>query len=201
MKMGSIVRIFYRITIIKLHHRISSTNHHHVMTLARISLTLSRHFSCRNFGKELVILFHRTAAAPCGHVVSIIKRSSTGDSLSFGSTTNTASTGPFRSSPWWHTYLVPSTTSQDPRATNARAGLTGTGHTQLSSSRHFICKPTLSTSPYLQSHKPYQTYFITTLQLNLTKPFQLSELCELLFELLLTHSLFIPFGVKPCLLL
>ena len=53
----------------------------------------------RNFGKELVILFHQTAAAPWGHVASIIKRSSTGDSLSFGSTTNTVSTGPFRSSP------------------------------------------------------------------------------------------------------
>ena len=43
---------------------------------------------CRNFGKELVILFHLTVAAPWGHVASIIKRSSTGDSLSFGSTTN-----------------------------------------------------------------------------------------------------------------
>ena len=36
-----------------------------------------------------MILFHRTAAAPWGHVVSIIKRSSTGDSLSFGSTPTT----------------------------------------------------------------------------------------------------------------
>ena len=37
---------------------------------------------CTNFVKELVILFHRTAAAPWGHVASIIKRSSTGDSSS-----------------------------------------------------------------------------------------------------------------------
>ena len=29
---------------------------------------------CRNFGKELVILFHRSAAAPWGHVASIIKK-------------------------------------------------------------------------------------------------------------------------------
>ena len=116
---------------------------------------------------------------------------------------------------------------RDPRATNARAEFKGTGHTQLSSSRHFICKLTLPNlhnplylhKPYqthftftnlikptlpsqtlsnpLYLHKPYQTYFITTLQLNLTKPFQLSEPCELLFELLLTHSLFIPLGVKP----
>ena len=38
---------------------------------------------CGNFVKELVILFHRTAAAPWGHVAYIIKRSSTGDSLFF----------------------------------------------------------------------------------------------------------------------
>ena len=42
----------------------------------------------RNFGKELVILFHRSAAAPFGHEASIIKKSPTGDSLSFGSTTH-----------------------------------------------------------------------------------------------------------------
>ena len=50
---------------------------------------------CRNFGKELVILFHRTAAAPWGHVASIIKRSSTGDSPSFGSTPTTVSNRSF----------------------------------------------------------------------------------------------------------
>ena len=43
---------------------------------------------CRNFSKELVILFHQSAAAPWGHVTSIVKKSPTGDSLSFGSTTN-----------------------------------------------------------------------------------------------------------------
>ena len=31
-------------------------------------------FNCRNFVKELVILFHRTAVAPWGHVASIIKK-------------------------------------------------------------------------------------------------------------------------------
>ena len=38
--------------------------------------------NCRNFVKELVILFHRTAVAPWGHVASIIKKSYTGDSSS-----------------------------------------------------------------------------------------------------------------------
>ena len=148
---------------------------------------------CRNFGKEPVILFPRTAAAPRGHMASIIKRSSTGDSLSlsFGSTTNTVNTGPFRSSPLT-AYLFGTFHTRDPRATNARAELKGTGHIQLSSSRH------LSANPFYPT-LPYQTYF--TLQLNLTKPYHLSESCELFFELLLTHSLFIPFGVKPCLLL
>ena len=42
----------------------------------------NKNIYCRNFGKELVMLFHRTAAAPWGHVASIIKRSSTRDSLS-----------------------------------------------------------------------------------------------------------------------
>ena len=117
-----------------------------------------------------MILFHRTAAAPWGHVASIIKRSSTGDSLSFGSTPTTVSTGPFRSSPL--TVCVFGTFHhRDPRATNARAEFKGTGHTQLSSSRHFICKPTLPTyllhplclhnliKPYNLTTKPYKTYF------------------------------------------
>ena len=43
--------------------------------------------SCRNFVKELMILFHRTAAAPWGHVAPIIKKSSTGDSSSFSTPT------------------------------------------------------------------------------------------------------------------
>ena len=73
-----------------------------------------------------MILFHWTAAAPWGHVASIIKRSSTGDSLFL--LPLLLAGGPFRSSSWRHTYLVPST-SQDPRATSARAELKGTGHT------------------------------------------------------------------------
>ena len=42
---------------------------------------------CRNFVKELVILFHRTAAAPWGHVASIIKKSPTRDSSSISTPT------------------------------------------------------------------------------------------------------------------
>ena len=149
---------------------------------------------CRNFGKELVILFHRTAAAPWGHVASIIKRRSTGDSLPLSLSLlvplpTLLAQVLFVAAPWRHTYLVPFTI-RDPRATNARAEFKGTGYTQLSSSRHFICKPTL----------PSQT-LSNLLYNNLATPFQLCEPCELFFELLFTHSLFIPFGVKPCLLL
>ena len=50
---------------------------------------------CRNFSKELVILFHRTAAVTWGHVASIIKRSATGVSPSFGSTPTTVSNSSF----------------------------------------------------------------------------------------------------------
>ena len=39
--------------------------------------------ACRNFVKELVILFHRISAAPWRHVTSIIKKSSTGYSSSY----------------------------------------------------------------------------------------------------------------------
>ena len=92
-----------------------------------------RHFvhcqvNCRNFVKELVILFHRLSASPWGHVASIIKRATTEDSPSFCSTPTAVSNRSIRSSPWRQTYLVPST-SQDPRATNAPAELKGTGHT------------------------------------------------------------------------
>ena len=38
---------------------------------------------CRNFVKELVILFHQISAAPWGHVVSTIKRAPTEDSSPF----------------------------------------------------------------------------------------------------------------------
>ena len=51
-------------------------------TLRLVQLLPRAHLLCRNFVKELVILFHRTAAAPWGHVASIIKKSSTGDSSS-----------------------------------------------------------------------------------------------------------------------
>ena len=76
---------------------------------------------CRNFVKELVILFHRTAAAPWGHVASIIKRAPLEILPLYFPLPPLLTTGPFRSSPWQQTYLVPSSTSQEPRATNARA--------------------------------------------------------------------------------
>ena len=155
---------------------------------------------CRNVGKELVILFQRTAAAPWGHVASIIKRSSTGDSLSFGSTTNTVCRGPFRSSPWRYTYLVPSTTGTQERRTHVLS--LKEQDTQLCSSRHFICKPTLlsqtlSNLLYLQIPLP------STLQPSHNKPNHILHL-ELFLELSFVNSsnlLFIPLGVKPCLLL
>ena len=133
----------------------------------------------RNFSKEQVILFHRSAAAPWGHVASIIKRSSTGNSLSFlVPLPQLLASGPFRSS-LLTVYVFGTFHHRDPRATNARAGLKGTGHTQLSSSRHFICKPpTLHTLSANSLHKtftnlqtPYQTYFIfnlTTFTTNVT---------------------------------
>ena len=120
---------------------------------------------CRNFGKELVILFHRTAAAPWGHVASIIKRSSTGVSLSFGSTPTTVSNRSFSLQPLTACVFGAFHHSQDPRATNARAEFKGTGHTQLSSSKHFICKPSNTFTKPL----PYQTYFSFSLT---TKPYQ-----------------------------
>ena len=165
-----------------------------------------------------MILFHRSAAASWGHVASIIKKSPTGDSLSFGSTTNNCLHQVHCSNPWRHTYFG-NFHHRDPRATNARAELKGTGHTQLSFSRHFICKPptppTLSTFTFTNLIEPtlstftfnlYQTHF-THLYLqpyNIhNKPNHILHL-ELFLELSFvnsSNSLFIPFGVKPCLLL
>ena len=131
-----------------------------------------------------MILFHRSAAAPWGHVASIIKKIL---SLLVPLPT-TVSIRSIVAALDGIRILVPSTT-RDPRAMNARAELKGTGHTQLSSSRHFICKPT---------SLPYQTYFtfnLTTFTTNLTIFYILnSSLNSLLWTL--THSLFIPFGVK-----
>ena len=53
---------------------------------------------CRNFVKELVIVFHRTAAPPWGHVASIIKKSST-EILPLFPTTTAVSNRSIRSSP------------------------------------------------------------------------------------------------------
>ena len=55
------------------------------------STLFSQSVMCRNFGKELAILFYRSAAAPWGHMASIIKKSLTGESFSFGFTPTTVS--------------------------------------------------------------------------------------------------------------
>ena len=99
---------------------------------------------CRNFGKELVILFHRSAAAPWGHVVSIMKKSPTGDSLSLlVPLLQLLAQVVFVAASWRYTFGT--FHHRDPRAANACAEFKGTGHGQLSSSRYFICKHTLST--------------------------------------------------------
>ena len=143
-----------------------------------------------------MILFHRTAAAPWRHVASIIKKSPTGDSLLVPLPT-TVSIRSIVAAPWRHTYFG-TFHHRDPRATNARAGLKGTGHTQLSSSRHFICKPPTS---LLNLIKPTLPSTLQPSQQTLPYFTSWTHPWALFYELLLTHSLFIPFGVKPCLLL
>ena len=102
---------------------------------------------CRNFGKELVILIHRSAAAPLGHMVSIIKKIAPQEILShLVPLPQLLASGPFRSSPLT-VYVFGTFHHRDTWATNARAEFKGTGHTQLSSSRHFICKLTSPTLP------------------------------------------------------
>ena len=165
---------------------------------------------CRNFVKELVILFHRISAAPWGHVVSTIKKSYDWRFFHFSSTPTAVSNRSIRSRPWRQTYLVPST-CQDPKATNAHAKLKGIGHTAKFQQAFYLQNLTLPyltlnpTLPYLKL-LPYNfilhLYLKTTLQLNLTnltKPYHLSEPWTLFWTL--TYSLFVPFGVKPCLLL
>ena len=161
---------------------------------------------CRNFGKELVILFHRSTAAPCGHVASIIKKSPTGDSLSFGSTPTTVCIRYFSWQPLDGIRTFGTFHHRDPRATNARAELKGTGHIQLSCSRHFICKHTLLTYFTHFTHKPYQTHFTLHKPSNtFIKPYNLHKKpyfilhLELFLELSFVNSynsLFIPFDVK-----
>ena len=111
-----------------------------------------------------MILFHRISAAPWGHVGSTIKKATTGDSPFFVSLPPLWATGPFVAALDGKTYLVPST-SQEPRATNARAELKGTGHT-AKFQQAFICKPNL-TLPYL---KPLPYNFILHLYL-ITLPY------------------------------
>ena len=145
---------------------------------------------CRNFGKELVILFHRTAAAPWGHVASIIKRSSTGDSLAFGSTTNTVSIGPFRSSPLtaylFGTFHHPGPKS-DERTCWVKRNRTHTVKFQQAFylhtySTHFtftnLIKPTLPST----LHQTYQTFTKPYRSYNLNKPNHILHL-ELFLEL------------------
>ena len=144
-------------------------------------------------------LFHRSAAAPWGHVASIIKKSPTGDSLFLVPLPQLLASGPFRSSPLT-VYILSTFHHRDPRAMNAPAELKGTGHTQLSSSRHFICKPTLQTP----SHTYLTTFTHFTQPYNLhNKPNHILHL-ELFLELSFvnsSNSLYIPFGIIPCLLL
>ena len=125
---------------------------------------------CKNFGKELVILFHRSAAAPWGFSL-LVPLPTTVSIRSI-----VAALDGIR-------ILVPSTT-RDPIATNARAELKGTGHTQLSSSRHFICKPTtlpttLSNLLYPQTlfylQTPSHTFNLTTFTTNLTLYYTLNS--------------------------
>ena len=146
---------------------------------------------CRNFGKELVILFHRSAA------VHYKKRAPREILSLLVPPPQLLASGTFRSSPLT-VYVFGTFHHRDPRATNARAELKGTGHTQLSSSKHFICKPPTSLLYLIKPTLP------STLQPSQhTWPYFTSWTLPwtLFYELLLTHSLFIPFGVKPCLLL
>ena len=111
-----------------------------------------------------MILFHRTAAAPWGHMASIIKRSSTGDSLSFGSTPNTVSIRSFVAPLDGMRILVPSITGTQERRTHVLSLKEQDTHTvkfQLAFylQTHFIYFTLL--------HKPYQTHFTFT---NLIKP-------------------------------
>ena len=78
--------------------------------------------------RKLVILFHPNISSPLGSRGVYYKKRAPLEILPLTSSPTADSNRSFRCSPWRQTYLVPST-SQDPRATNARAELTGTGHT------------------------------------------------------------------------
>ena len=159
-----------------------------------------------------MILFHRSAAAPWGHVASIIKKSPTGDSLFWFHYQHLLAPQVHCSSPWRHTFGT--FHHRNPRATNARAELKETGRTQLSSSGYFICKPTTfltlqstqPTSPTLPSTQPYQTHFIYPY----LQPYNIHNKPDHILHLVLFlelsfgnsySSLFIPFGVISSLLL
>ena len=157
---------------------------------------------------ELVILFHRTAAAPWGHVASIIKRSQLETLSRLVPLPTTVSIRSIVAALDGIRILVPSTT-RDPRATNARAELKGTGHTQLSSSRHFICK-LLYPIPYQThfthipskthfTHKPYETYTYLQTYLHIpsntfTKPYNLHNKPNHILHL----ELFLEFSFLNC---
>ena len=99
------------------------------------------------------------------------------------STPTTVSNRSIRSSPWRQTYLVPST-SQEPRATNARAELKGTKITAK-----------FQQAFYLQNFALYLITNITKHYLTLLSyAYHLSEQWTLFWTL--TYSLFVPFGVK-----
>ena len=84
---------------------------------------------CRNFGKELVILFHRSAAAPWVTWRPLLKKRAPQEILSLlVPLPTTVSSRSIVAALDGIRILVPSTT-RDPRAKNARAEFKGTGLT------------------------------------------------------------------------
>ena len=103
---------------------------------------------CTNFVKELVILFHQTSADPWGSCGVHYKKELHWRFFLFLPLPLLLATGPFFSSPWQQTYLVPSTI-QDPRAMNTCAELKGTGHTAKFQQAFYLQALPNLTKPYL----------------------------------------------------
>ena len=119
-----------------------------------------------------MILLHGISAAPWGHVVSIIKRAHQ-EILALTSSPTAVSNRSIHSSPWRQTYLVPST-SRDPRATNARAELKGTGHTAKFQQAFYLqTKPSHNLTNLTKPYLTLNLYLITLPYNNLTtKPYK-----------------------------
>ena len=110
---------------------------------------------CRNFVKELVILFHRTAAAPWGYVASIIKKELHWRFFLYFPLPPLLATGPFIAALDGKCirYLLPPARSQE-----RRTELKGTGHTAK-----------LQKAFYLQTFtKPYNLHITNLTILYLT---------------------------------